>query len=53
MTAISTCSSLPPNSVYKGSHPLLVGVGGVGLWTDFRHPFPQVAGGGGLVPKCV
>ena len=41
------------HSVYKSSHPLLVGVGGVGLWTDFRHPFPQVAGGGGLVPKCV
>jgi hypothetical protein len=51
MTAVSACSSLLPNSVYKGSHPLLVRVGGVGLWTDFRHPLPQVAGGGGLVPK--
>ena len=51
MTAVSACSSSPTNSVYKGSHPLPVAVGGVGLWTDVRHPLPQVAGGDYLVAK--
>ena len=36
--AISAYRSPHPNSVYKRSHPLLIGVGGVGLWTDVCHP---------------
>ena len=51
MTAVSACSSPETNSVYEGSHPLLVRVGGVGPWTDVRHSRPQVAGGDCLVAK--
>ena len=40
--AISACRPPHPNSVYKPSHPLLMGVGGVGLWTDVCHlPHPS------------
>ena len=51
MTAVSACSSPTTNSIYKGSPPLLVRVGGVGPWTDVRHPLPQGAGGDCLVAK--